>query len=135
MTSLHRFSQFVRFCSAGGVGVLLYYSILYTATELVGKWYMVSAVMASVVNWTANFVLQKVWTFKNKETKDIFKQAFSYAKMAVMLSAANLVLLYALVEFMGFWYLAAQAVVTVILTLVSYFVTKGIFIPARRSDG
>jgi len=68
-------SQVMRFLGAGGPGALLYYLILYILTDVIGVWYMVSAVIASVANHSSNFVLQKFWTFEDKDTKDIYWQA------------------------------------------------------------
>ncbi len=120
-------SQVMRFLSAGGLGVLLYYLILYILTDVVGVWYMVSAVIASIVNYSSNFVLQKFWTFENKETKNIHWQAGKYAAMMVSLFVANLLLLYVLVEYAHLWYLIAQVIVTILLTVISYLVSRRIF--------
>lgn len=117
----------IRFLSAGGLGVLLYYLVLYILTELLGVWYMASAVIASLINRTSNFVLQKYWTFQNKDTKNIRRQVSSYAVMAATLFVANLILLYALVEYVHIWYLGAQVLVTFVLTAASYLVTSRIF--------
>ncbi len=120
-------TQVMRFLSAGGLGVLLYYLILYILTDVAGVWYMVSAVIASIVNYISNFVLQKFWTFKNKDTKNIHWQASKYAVMTVFLFVANLFLLYVLVEYARLWYLAAQIIVTILLTAISYLISRRIF--------
>ncbi|MFH1990495.1 MAG: GtrA family protein [Patescibacteria group bacterium] len=120
-------SQILRFLSAGGPGVLLYYLILYILTDIAGVWYMVSAVIASVVNHSLNFVFQKFWTFKNKDTKNIHRQAGKYALLVISLFIANLFLLYILVEYAHLWYLAAQVIVTILLTVISYLVSRRIF--------
>jgi dolichol-phosphate mannosyltransferase len=120
-------SRVLRFLGAGGLGVLLYYLILYTLTDLAGVWYMASAVIASIVNWTSNFVLQKRWTFENKDNKNLHKQAWEYAGMAIGLFLTNLALLYVLVEYLKLWYMGAQVIVTVTLTIISYFITRRIF--------
>lgn len=124
----HSMSRIMRFLSAGGLGVLLYYLILYTLTDLLAVWYMASAIVASIANWSSNFVLQKFWTFQNKDTKVIHRQAGAYAVMAAGLFVGNLLLLYLLVEYFRMWYMGAQAIVTVLLTVVSYFITSRIFL-------
>lgn len=122
-----RLSQVLRFISAGGLGVLLYYLTLYTLTDVAGVWYVVSAVIAFIVNCGSNFVLQKFWAFKNKSIKNIHWQASQYVVMTVSLFITNLLLLYVLVEYARLWYLAAQVIVTILLTIVSYFVSRRIF--------
>ncbi|MBU2265109.1 GtrA family protein, partial [Patescibacteria group bacterium] len=110
------------------LGVLLYYLILYILTDVAGMWYMISAVIASVVNYGSNFVLQKFWTFRNKKTNDIHRQAFKYAIMVTSLFLANLLFLYMLVEYARLWYLVAQVIATILLTIISYLVSRRIFI-------
>ena len=127
MTQAHSVSRVIRFLIAGGLGVSLYYVVLYTFTEFLGIWYVASAIFASLLNYASNFILQKYWTFENKDGKNIHRQASKYAVMAAGLFTSNVTLLYALVEYAHLWYLAAQAIVTVILTIVSYLVTSRIF--------
>jgi len=119
--------QILRFLGAGSVGLLLYFLILYFLTDVVGMWYMVSAAIASVVNYGSKFLLQKFWTFRNKNTETIHLQAGKYALLALLLFVANLALLHALVEYAHLWYLTAQAIATVPLTVVSYLVSRRIF--------
>jgi putative flippase GtrA len=123
----HSMARILRFLSAGGLGVLLYYLILYIFTDLFGVWYMMSAVIASIVNWTSNFVLQKLRAFQNRDRKNLHRQAGAYAGMAIVLFLANMLLLYVLVESFKLWYMGAQVIVTIILTIASYFITSRIF--------
>jgi len=127
MTTVPGLLQVLRFISAGGVGVLLYYLILYFLTDMVGMWCIASATIAFIVNCASNFVLQKFWTFKNKRTRNVTRQASQYLTMSIILFAVNLVLLYGLVEYARLWYLAAQALLTIFLTATSYFISRRIF--------
>ncbi|PIT88747.1 MAG: hypothetical protein COU29_00670 [Candidatus Magasanikbacteria bacterium CG10_big_fil_rev_8_21_14_0_10_36_32] len=122
-----RVSQVLRFLSAGGLGVLLYYLVLYGLTDLIGVCYIISAVIASIANLILSFILQKFWTFENKNRKNVRRQMIIYTTMWILFLAANLLLLYVMVEYAHFWYLAAQAIITVVLTVTSYFATKKIF--------
>ncbi|PIS41900.1 MAG: hypothetical protein COT25_00610 [Candidatus Kerfeldbacteria bacterium CG08_land_8_20_14_0_20_42_7] len=64
-----RMQEFIRYCLAGIIGVGGYYLLLYVLTDYVGWWYILSATIASVVNFLSNFLLQKFWTFKNRDRK------------------------------------------------------------------
>jgi len=126
--ALSRLPQTLRFLSAGAFGTLLYYVTFAGLTELLGvEYYILSAIVASVLNFVSNFVLQKIWTFGNKEMQSIRRQAGSYAALWVALFVANVGFLYILVEYVHLWYLTAQIIVTVGLSVISYFVTKRIF--------
>jgi putative flippase GtrA len=123
-----RFSmtRFARFLGAGGLGVLLYYLILYALTEFLGFWYMVSAGVASVVNYSCNFLVLKHWAFKNKD-KGV-QQGWQYAVMSIGLQLVNLLLLYILVEYVEIReYLVAQLFATGVITLASYIIATFIF--------
>lgn len=127
MLALPHWSQVLRFLSAGAVGTLLYYITLYGLTEYLKVWYVTSAVIAGVLNYSSNFVLQKLWTFQSKQMQGFHKEAGKYAALAATLFVLNVVLLYALVEYAHLWYLAAQVIVTIVLTIISFFVTRWIF--------
>lgn len=127
MPAKHQFSQIVRFLCAGGIGTSLYYLILYTLTDKFRLWYMGSAIIASTVNWSCNFVFQKYWTFKNKDTSYIHKQMTKYAILAASIFLSNLLLLYWLVSGLHIWYIAAQGMVDSVLCVTSYLVSRRIF--------
>lgn len=120
-------SQIMRFLCAGGIGVLLYYIILLTFTELFGVWYLISAIVGSIANYSSNFILHKWWTFKNKDSKRIIRQTCTYFTLSVARSFANLGLLYLLVDYAGLRYLNAQVILTLMLSLISFIVSRKIF--------
>lgn len=128
MTPQSKMLQALRFMAAGIPGVILYYLILYFLTDIIGVWYMVSAVIASFFNYGSNFILQKFWAFENKNTKTIKDQAFKYTVMVVSLFVANLLILYIFVDYFHFWYLSAQIVATIIVTIISYLISRRIFV-------
>jgi dolichol-phosphate mannosyltransferase len=117
----------VRFISSGAIGVLLYYATLYALTEFMGVWYLASAIAASLLNLSSNFILHKVWTFESMGFQNVHREAMKYGVMAALFIILNLVFLYALVEWGGLWYLAAQVLVTVVLTISSFFLSRRIF--------
>ena len=122
-----RFSQILRFLLGGGVGVAVYYATLYTLTEFAGVWYVISAIVAFVLNYAINFTLQKFWTFQNKDTKNVSRQLTLYFGMVLGFLATNTTLLYVLVEYVHLKYLVAQLILTFLLTIASFVLTRKIF--------
>lgn len=122
-----RFWQIIRFGATGVLTVGLYYWILYTLTELFHVWYLLSAIIAYIFNITSNFLLHKFWTFKDKDTKKVHQQMFWYLIMCIVFFLANTGFLYLLVDVMHLWYIHAQIILTIILSIISYFLTKTIF--------
>jgi putative flippase GtrA len=117
----------VRFCLGGAVGVIAYYITLYCLTEYLKVWYIVSAVIAFVVNYGLNFMIQKFWTFNDKDIATFRKQMALYFTMAICLLIGNTTFLYLMVEFLHLWYMLAQVMLTVVFTTLSFIVSRRIF--------
>ncbi|MEK7608676.1 MAG: GtrA family protein [Patescibacteria group bacterium] len=119
--------QFLRFIGAGSIGVVLYYLVLCALTDLMGVWYIASAIAASIVNFTSNFLFHKKWTFRNESARETPRQALLFFSVSLLFVATNAVFMYALVEWAGLWYLAAQGIVTIVLTFIGFFTARWIF--------
>ncbi len=125
--SKRKLPQILRFLLGGAIGVVVYYVVLYVLTEMLGVWYVISAVCAFILNNGINFVIQKFWTFGSKDTRIIPKQLPMYFLMGVCILTANTILLYTLVEYAHLYYMVAQIILTMLLTTASFIVTKRIF--------
>jgi putative flippase GtrA len=122
-------NQVIRFLLGGGAGVLAYYAVLYGLTEWCGVWYIASAGVAWVVNWTLNFTIQKFWTFRNRDRATVRRQLLCYFLMALGFLVTATTALYALVEWGGLHYLVAQVLIMTVTSTISFFVTRRIFRP------
>ena len=120
-------TRIAKFGISGILCVGLYYLVLYCLTEFIGIWYPVSAAIGSVLSYISSFLFQKYWTFENKDKKEIPKQVLKYFVMSGGLLCANSLFLYLLVEYIHLKYLIAQIFITIILSIVSYLITKKIF--------
>ena len=129
-----RFGRVVRFCIAGCAGVAVYYAVLYGLTEYLGVWYVASAVIGFALNAGVNFTLQKFWTFENRKMSMVGVQMALYISMMVSFLAANAALLFLLVEYLHLWYVAAQAILTVIISVLSFIISGRIFRNETGSD-
>lgn len=119
--------QIMRFLSSGVFGTLLYYVLLYCLTEFAGVLYITSSVIAGFFNWTSNFLFHKFWTFKQKELKNTHVEAGKYILLGCILLILNTTLLFVFVEYLHLWYMLAQLIVTVIITIISYIFARSIF--------
>lgn len=122
-----RLLETVRYLVAGGIGLGLYYLLLYTLTEYLNWWYVLSASIATIVNFTSNFLLKKFWAFKDTNRNNIRSQAVHYAILWIALGIANVVLLYVFTTYGKLWYMHAQMLTTIILTAIGYGIAKKIF--------
>jgi putative flippase GtrA len=127
-TKTSRFKQVVRFCVAGAAGLVAYYTALYALTEYFGVWYVISATLGFVLNTGLNFTFQKFWTFQNKETYHLVgRQLVLYVAMAASFLAGNSVFLYLMVELLHMWYITAQVILTMVISVLSFIISSKIF--------
>lgn len=121
--------QFGRFLVGGAGGLSAYYITLYVLTEYGNVWYVTSAMIGFVLNYTINFIVQKRWTFQNKNISNNHREYMQYGAMALGLFISNALLLFVCVEYGRFRYLIAQVMITTVLTIMSFYITRKIFLP------
>ncbi len=124
---MRSFKRVLRFCIAGAAGVIAYYTILYGLTEYLGVWYVASSIIGFIFNTGLNFTLQKFWTFENKETKIVGRQLILYFVMTTSFLIGNTILLYLMVQYLHMWYIGAQVILTVVISIVSFIISGRIF--------
>jgi len=126
--------KFIRFSLLGGIGVVLYYITLYSLTEFCGIWYLLSSIIASVVNIITSFLVHKFRTFNaTKNEGKVHVQFFLYVLITVLYSVTNVALLYILVQFCNIHYIPSQIILTIGLSIINYYVTKKIFEPKNST--
>ena len=119
--------QVVRFSIVGAVSVFTYYALLYGLTEFADVWYILSALAAFIGYYAVNFLFQKFWAFRNKDRKYIKRQLVQFTIMAVGNWILNTSLLYVLVEYAHMWYMLAQGILTIVVSIIAYFALRYIF--------
>ncbi|MBI5138888.1 MAG: GtrA family protein [Candidatus Vogelbacteria bacterium] len=117
----------LRFSIAGAAGVVAYYAVLYALTEYLGVWYVVSALIGFILNTGLNFVLQKSWTFKNKDKRLLGHEIGLYSIMVLCFLVGNSLFLFLMVEYLHMWYVAAQVILTVVISILSFIFSRRIF--------
>jgi dolichol-phosphate mannosyltransferase len=127
---LHRragVNKMVRFLISGVIATVVNLALLYGLTEFGGMWYLLSAAIAFVVSFATSFMLQKYWAFRNKDVSKVKSQLPMHLSVAVFNLCIDLVLVYALVEYFGVWYLAAQFIAAAIISTESFFAFRWIY--------
>src|SRR3989344_6164616 len=113
-----------RYIVSGGSAAATQIILLYILTEWFGLWYVVSAVFAFIVAVAISFTLQKYWAFNNRETGKINRQFAIYISVQITSLTLNTAAIYALVEYLGFWYILAQILMGVVITIINFLVYK-----------
>ncbi len=102
------FMQVSKFVIVGGLGALLNISILFVLTEVFKVFYLISEIIAFIFSALQNYLLNKIWTFKEKLKNTIIQKWVKYFIISTISLLVNLSILYILVEFFDFWYLFAE---------------------------
>lgn len=112
--------RFIKFSLVGGIATLFGSLTLYAVTES-GVYYLISSIISTIVSLIIWFIGQSLWTFKDRRTTlGSFHKAM-WTKGACI--AANFGLLALFVEVFKIWYMASALTATVIVFLVSYWVS------------
>lgn len=115
-------TKILRFLISGGISLGTDLVLLYIFTDILGIWYLASAIAAFILAFGVSFTLHKFWTFGDLSREDIHMQAGIYFLVAVVNLALNTLLVYLFVERAGFHYLIAQITASALIAIESFFV-------------
>lgn len=116
--------EFFKFAFVGGIGTLINIAILYFLTEKAGVYYMVSAVFSFIIAMTSNFILNKLWTFKENIKLQIGRKYLQFGLVSVTALLVNLFFLYILTEFAGIYYIFSQILAIGIALIINFLGNK-----------
>ena len=120
--------KILRFIISGGTATVADLAFLYIFTDLFHIWYVASAAMAFVIAFTISFIAQKFWTFNDHSLDTIRAQGSMYFLVALISLLVNTYAVYSLVDYLHFYYILAQIVVSAFIAVVNYIVySKFIF--------
>ncbi len=115
------FRQFSKFCIVGGTAAVINFLIYYYCTARLNVWYIYSAIIAFLVSAIFNFIANKLWTFRNRETgRQILNQML---KFCITMSAGlsiNIGIIYTLTEWFGFDYRISWVFATGVVTFWNF---------------
>lgn len=120
-----KYAQFFRFCIAGGLAFTVNLIVLYVLTDILHVYYLISTVWAFLVSLAVSFTLQKFWTFRDLSREHLHIQLPLYIGMQGVNVFLNAGLMYVFVEYLHIWYLFSQAVISLCLAVIIFFINKG----------
>ena len=116
--------EFLKFAFVGGIGTLVNVAILYLLTEKIGIYYMVSAVFSFVVAMTSNFVLNKLWTFKENIGLNVGRKYLQFGLVSIAALLVNLFFLYLFTEIFRVYYIISQILAIGIVLIINFLGNK-----------
>ncbi|MFP4424017.1 MAG: glycosyltransferase [Candidatus Woesearchaeota archaeon] len=114
--------EFVKFSLIGFMGTLINILILYLLTES-GIWYIFSALVAFIVAMSHNFILNKLFTFREKLGRSFAQRFIKFAVVSCSALGVNLLILYALTEG-GLFYVFSQVIAIGVALLINFLGNK-----------
>jgi dolichol-phosphate mannosyltransferase len=114
--------QLLKFCIVGASGYVVNLIVYYAMIHWVGAEYLVASLVAFLVAWLNNFVLNRQWTFPKVGVSPV-KQAAKYLVVSVIGLVVNLGILWGLVH-VGTDTLIAQAIAIAAVTPLTFVLTR-----------
>jgi len=123
-----------RYLISGGSATTVNFFFLYAFTEWLHVYYLISVFLAFVFALGVSFMLQKFWTFKDRENTSTRRQAVIYTLVAIGNTLLNVGLVYLLVEYVGLHYLVAQFFSSGFIAFESFFIYQMLIFKKTQSD-
>jgi putative flippase GtrA len=117
----------IRYLFSGGLAALTLFGALYFFGEILGLWYIWASTIASVLAFITSFLLQKLFTFKNRQVEGAHKQFVIFVLIGLFNLGANAFLMYIFVDKFEWWYMLAQFITLAIISTWNYFLYKALF--------
>jgi putative flippase GtrA len=126
----------VRFLLIGGVNTVLGYGIFVLFDVTIGKYvgYLGSLYLSYVIATSIAFILHRRFTFRVVGTGNTVIDLLRFSSVYIVSLAINTIALPVLVEAAGLAPIAAQAIIVVLTTVLSYFGHKFFSFRRGRTD-
>ena len=118
------FKTFLKFMAVGTLNALVYFSLMYLFTSIIGVWYMLSAVISVIIQTLITFSLHRIWVWRTKKTQ--IKSVLTIYRFIkyLIIGGCGLVLglcgLYIVTEVFHVWYVVSMIVASFILLICNF---------------
>jgi dolichol-phosphate mannosyltransferase len=114
--------RLLRFGSVGVSGIFVNEGILYLLTEHAGWFYLISSVLAAQFAILNNFILNHIWTFKERRSEPIglFNRLGRFELISIAGAAVSIVVLFILTSLFGLHYLISNLIAIVIAFMINF---------------
>ena len=120
---LYKF-RWLRFGIVGAVGAVVHLAVLYGLSNLMGLWYIASGVIAVLAAATTNYILNHIWTFKERKIDNLSVGWLKYLLLAGLMDGTYIGLLAFFTEVVGLWYMLSAALSLLIIFPVRYNIAR-----------
>lgn len=121
--AIHK-STFIKYNAVAMTATTVDFLFLVFLTEVLGFWYLLSAIIGSTFGGIVAFMLERNWTFK-KTNGVVRKQALRYLFIWLSSLLLNTVFLYLFVDIFEIQYILSRLIVAVLVSVTfNYFTHK-----------
>jgi dolichol-phosphate mannosyltransferase len=122
-------SKTARFFTVGASGLALNYIVSFLLSNVVSNlWYIQASVFGIVLSITTNFLLNKVWTFEDKDfsIRHVSRQYLSFFVLCTFGAIVQLALVFVFVEYSHIHYASALILAVCVASLGNFLLNKKI---------
>jgi putative flippase GtrA len=116
--------KIVRYIISGIAATFTNLCMLFALVHFLYVQYLVASIGAFIFGFCVSFILQKFWTFNNREWSRAHFQLTLYLMVALVGLLINTFLIYIFVSWLNLWYLLGQFIANAIVATMSYFAYK-----------
>lgn len=117
--------RFMKYCIIGSSGIIVNTMILYSFTDLLGIFYLLSSAMAYEASIITNFIMNDKWTFKETiipgKSHNFFTRAMYFNWTMILGAIYGILLLYVFTEFLLINYIISNLISIAIITIWRYY--------------
>jgi dolichol-phosphate mannosyltransferase len=118
-----------RYFTVGASGLVINYAVSYIFSNLFANiWYIHATLIGILVSITTNFLLNKVWTFEDRDfsTRHFIRQYSLFLALCSLGAVIQLSLVYAFVEYADIQYAISLIMAVGIASLSNFLLNKKI---------
>jgi len=116
--------EFLKYSFVGASGIFVNLFYLYTLTESLNIYYLVSEVFAFLIATFSNFIFNKIWTFRESMNYKFAKRGIKFFIIAGIALVVNLFFLWFFTEIMGIYYILSQILSSGFTLVVNFMGNK-----------
>jgi putative flippase GtrA len=124
----------IKYIFSGGLATAVNLIALYFFTEVMGWWYLYSAVASFLVAFCVGFTMQKFWTFNGDHERRGRWQLAMYLILNLFNLGLNSLGLFLLVEKTGLWYIFAQIIMSGSIAISSFIIYRKVIFKPKFSS-
>lgn len=130
-----KYKQVIKYIVSGSFATISNLVILFISVHYLKLWYLTSSIIAFCCSVIISYLLHKFFTFKSYEIKNMHKQFLNFFIFATIMLIFNTLLMYLFVDIIKLWYLFAQAISAIVVSIVNYtYFNRIIFKKIQYSD-